>query len=359
MKKYLLIIVSILVLASCAKNEVVGSKTPRAVGFSTYVGKSPESKGTEINTIQDIIARASEPGPLVNVPNNFFGITMIEAPATTWALNDSYATWENVNEGNIQFIPVQVTGEGLTLYDMDGTKEIILYWPDDDAQILQFYAMWPAVSPYRIVNSGMINPYPIEIFPEVENQIDYLFARNQGSYSTNGNKAIKIAFQHVMSKLNVSATIADLPEGISDVVVTALKIGSETVNFKDRAKVELTEDAGIRIFVPTPAEPENSNDPNPGPLAPFAFTLDKSVAESSARLTDNLFVAPEKIDIPIEITYNINYEGVNPVVNTVTENVTLGLDLKQGKAYMIELVLPLNNIETVKFSVLESEDWDI
>ncbi len=335
MKKFLFIIISaILVLASCAKNEVVVSGKQKAINFSTYLGKTPALKGVDN----------------VSTLGKNFGLIIIESatPEDDWELSDGHI-------GSLDFIGLSVSGSD---GDGDGlasaTPEYPLYWPLDPTQELQFYSMHPVPDPVFIGSNG-INPYTLVIRQSIYEQSDYIFARAKASYNSVGGGAVSLDFRHLLSKLNITATrsLALQAEGAESVVVTKLVLGSNEINFHDKAQFNPAEDlAGNEPYTIT--VPDGA-----ALLAPWTLTGEFTVGDSDATLLTNesnggnIFVAPEDFSgdsaFPVHIEYTVKYADKDV---RYLKDTKITMDLTGAHAYVINLELPVEKRE-ITFSVID------
>ncbi len=370
MKKYILLIIAALLLASCAKNEVVGSKKQRTIDFDAYVGKSPVAKGEDHTSVADI-AR--------------FGMTVLYKNADGSNLGTTYSmTFDALmQQGNVC--------QSLAVYISDGvvTPSSPLHWPDDDDQIVQFFAMWPDPGNYP----ESAHPYVLPVAYSIAEQSDYLFARNYACFRTNGNKPIVLPFEHVMSKVNFTATLSSQLAAVgASIEVKKLTIGLaeddavnnlQADNFKNKVAVDLNThvDRPITSTVFTsryyPADyythdgnPINKAVPhNPWVLSSDPYESDEPDVRYDWNITPgetitlttgdyaNMFVAPETIDLPVSVEYTVKYADGVPDTYTYSKPAVIHLEMKKGHSYVINLTLSADRYP-VKFEITEDNmDW--
>ncbi len=334
MKKFLFFAASaVLVLAGCAKNEVVVSPdNQKAIEFSTYVGKTPITKGENHTSAY----------------GRDYGLIVIESNDANWALSNDFLTAETTKT-----FTLHVDGSGNTSLTQSG-NEAHLYWPADATQNLQFYAMYPNPS----TENGLA-PYTVTIEQTIANQKDYLWARAKGSYATVGNSPINLGFEHLLSKLNITASqsaglIANNP---TTVTITELTIGKTGNNFHSTVSIDPTKEtsAAVSVSGDTMLAPWTlTGTTTSGTTTPWAAVPENDTVTLTDGDNANLILAPENITLPVTVKYTVAYSGVS---NSYEKTANIVLDLKTGKSYIINLELPAEEQHEITFTVTDNVAW--
>lgn len=317
MKKiFLLASVAVMVMASCAKNEIIEAPaTPDAIGFSTYIHKA--TKAT-LNTITQVQTAAQFP---------------IVAYVNTHTGNDIS---QSVSSATDFFTDV------LKYASSSWATDIIRYWPSTTVaatptQTLSFFAYYPSAD-VTYNKSTYPTAYPTLSYSVVDdpaNQIDLLASANDKVSNANGsNDNVALQLNHILTQVNfaLKGDKANLRY-----VVTALKIGSALGN------------AGVYTFVNNTWNVTAGTKEYTYPAASFAsYYTDATTALATG--TNSFVLMPQALGASneISVTYSVrSADGVVEILPSSTKTATLSGTWAPAESYLYTITLPadLNPIE--------------
>ncbi len=283
MKKFLFLAASAaLVLASCAKNEVlVNPDQQEAIGFGTYVGQSPVTKANEQGV--DVLSTYGF-GVYANYGGITFGKNLMDNTKIDY--NDAVCTYNK---------------------DED-TK----YWSTTTNDNYAFYAYAPYTAGISMSDG--------KITIESDDNTDYLVATPiTGTKATilNGDNDIDLVFRHAKSKLTVNITHSEANGA------TFTLTGWSIAGFHSKGDLDLN-------FNGTTATWTN--------LTGDARTIQSSVTGDSFLVIPDNYTA-----LTLTVNYTLTQGSLEYENQVLTK--TIELDLDGTTAYDLNITAGLNSIE--------------
>ena len=308
-----------LTFASCSSDNVEdffggGNQASQqvAIGFDGYLGRSAvDTRGTESKT------------------------EAIQAEGKGFGVFGNYTSGSDVSSSSVLLFNNQhVT------YSSEETKwtySPVKYWPT--AGHIDFYAYAPYVKPKTL--SG--TKFDFSVNSNVTDQTDLLWAnaKNQTKANNSGKNKVNFTFKHALAKIGYSVkSKADYDQ--TTITVKSIKlVGSEdesTNAFYTKGTIDLSKDNNEANELWTNTDGTKQN---------FTLLSSDQTLSTEYKPDNYLFVIPQDFSVTannlyVVVEYTVTTDG-SAITNTVSQKITK--DFKQGKAYMINLIIGLTPIE--------------
>lgn len=393
MKKILsfgMITIAAITLASCSADEV--NDVPQvaqnqAIGFSTYLGRAAQTRGTETTTAD------------IQTANTGFGVFATYTGSDSW--NTQGKTW-SANFMNNQQVTYAADSESSSSgsWSYSPTK----YWPTASGQKISFFAYAPYQSSKNngitFATSGL--PSAEITLQDPDKMIDFV-ATSVMDQTKPDNGTVNFTLQHEMTKVDITASASQMDKD-TKIVITKVTLSNPTSNgglyktaiykFPSSSDANSTTrgtwDYSSTGTNGTPAlysaaldlssilaKGKQSYTPTLGGTATAgvevtggdtnAKSIFKKISDSGTS-THSLFLIPASGETGLtanSVYVNVEFLTVTPLTSSSTDNtyvvmthekqlaLTTGT-LKQGYAYKFNLVF---NMDAVKLNITSVASW--
>ena len=304
-----------LTFASCSSESVEdlgGNQASQqvAIGFDGYLGRSAvDTRGTESD------------------------ITAIQAADKGFGVFGNHTNGPDVSYGSGLFKNQHVT------YSSEETKWTytpVKYWPT--AGHIDFLAYAPYVKQKTL--SG--TKFDFTVNSNVADQIDLLWANAEKKTKTTGK--VTFTFNHALAKIGYSVKSTN-NDASTTITVKSIKLVGDLTNentnaFYTKGTIDLSKannDAND-LWTITDGTKQNFD----------WFSGNQTLSTAKYESTNYLFVIPQDFSntatdqLYVVVEYTVTTDG-SVITNTVSQKISK--DFKQGKAYMINLIIGLTPIE--------------
>lgn len=310
-----------LTFASCSSESVEdfgGNQASQqvAIGFDGYLGRSAvDTRGSESTTAT---IQAADKG--FGVFGNYtasgsdvsYGSGLFENQHVTYKTSNNISKWE--------YTPVK-------------------YWPTEGH--IDFLAYAPYVTGTKLTGSS-IN---FTVADQVANQIDLLWDHAENKTKTTENKTtekVKFTFKHALAKIGYSVKSKDNYDQTTITVKSIKLAGSEDGNtkaFYTNGTIDLSKDNEAANLWTTALNDTKQN---------FTWLPNETLSTTKHETTDYLFVIPQDFSgtankLYVVVEYTVKTGNTVELKNKVS--MPISTNFKQGKAYMINLIIGLTPIE--------------
>ena len=301
-----------LTFASCSSESVEdlgGNQASQqvAIGFDGYLGSSAvDTRGTESD------------------------ITAIQAADKGFGVFGNHTNGPDVSYGSGLFKNQHVT------YSSEETKWTytpVKYWPT--AGHIDFLAYAPYVKQKTL--SG--TKFDFTVNSNVADQIDLLWANAEKKTKTTGK--VTFTFNHALAKIGYSVKSTNNDASTTITVKSIKLVGSEdekTNAFYTTGTIDLSKANEAADLWATASADTKQN---------FTLLSSDQTLSTEYKPENYLFVIPQDFsgtanNLYVVVEYTVTTDG-SAITNTVSKKISK--DFKQGKAYMINLIIGLTPIE--------------
>ncbi len=306
MKKFLFLAASAaLVLASCAKNEIVVNPAQQeSIGFGSYVGQSPLTKADIDNA------------------------TTLQGRQEGFGVFAYYGTYDESTTANLMS-NTQITYQS-TVWDYATASET-KYWSTTDDDVYSFFAYAPYMANTAMTTGKVVMPTYSELdedFLVAVAQVD----QKRSTYKTDGK--VPFVFRHAKAKLAVKATDASTEESHT-LTVNKITIGNIYKGGSVAMKLEKAADKVVW-----------------SDLTDNTRSIEYTLSNNSST-THHLIVPYNYTNLPVTVDYTLTQGSV--VYNNQVAKGTLAMNLSGSTSYILNVNVKLDEIT---FSVTEVNKWD-
>lgn len=305
-----------LTFASCSSESVedlVDNQASQqvAIGFDGYLGRSAvDTRGTESD------------------------ITAIQAAGKGFGVFGNYISGSGVSSSPV----VLFDNQQVTYETSKWSYSPVKYWPT--AGHIDFYAYAPYVNPKTL--SG--TTFEFEVSKNVAEQTDLLWANAKDQTKPSNSEKVNFTFNHALAKIGYSVkSNADYDQ--TTITVKSIKLVGDLVNentkaFYTKGTIDLSKADNKANDLWTISDETKQN---------FDWlSSDQTLSTAKHESTDYLFVIPQNFNgttnhLYVVVEYTVKTTDNIEITNKVFQEITK--DFKQGKAYMINLIIGLTPIE--------------
>lgn len=302
-----------LTFASCSSESVEdlgGNQTSQqvAIGFDGYLGRSAvDTRGSESKT------------------------ETIKAEDVGFGVFGNHTNGPDVSYGSGLFKNQHVT------YSSEETKWTytpVKYWPT--AGHIDFLAYAPFDKDQELKNNKNLD---FTVNSDVTKQIDLLW--DNAANKTKTTEKVKFTFKHALAKIGYSVKSTNNDASTTITVKSIKLVGSEdekTNAFYTTGTIDLSKANGAEDLWTTYSADTKQN---------FTLLSSDQTLSTEYKPENYLFVIPQDFsgtanNLYVVVEYTVK-TGESEITNKVSKEITK--DFKQGKAYMINLIIGLTPIE--------------
>lgn len=305
-----------LTFASCSSESVEdlgGNQASQqvAIGFDGYLGRSAVgTRGAESKT------------ETIQAENVGFGVF------------GNYTSGSDVSSSSVLLFNNQHVTYETSNNTSKWTYTPVKYWPT--AGHIDFLAYAPYDSNTKLTNNKDLD---FTVNSDVTKQIDLLW--DNAANKTKTTEKVKFAFKHALAKIGYSVkSKADYDQ--TTITVKSIKlVGSEdesTNAFYTKGTIDLSKDNNDANELWTNTDGTKQN---------FTLLSSDQTLSTEYKPDNYLFVIPQDFSVTannlyVVVEYTVTTDG-SAITNTVSQKISK--DFKQGKAYMINLIIGLTPIE--------------
>ncbi len=348
---------AVLVLTGCSQDEVLNevAQKDQAIEFSTYAGRSAESRAT-----------VSVTG---TIPS--FGVFGYYTEDNHWTVGSTANFMIN------QKVTLETDGDGNKSYVYTPLK----YWPNTADHMVSFYAYSPWKDGTTLTDDGGKLKIPFEVAADVPSQTDLLYVNDNTTIDMKKpgvDDKVTFNFSHALARIGFSATYAadQVAAGGTLDQNTTIKITKLTLS--TAAGSEFYKSADLKLnYADNKFTASWDNYSTTGNHSTFGIGIIENPVLSSTNKeigqlnADNNYImiipqdlSSENDNLKIDVEYDVITKNVTGNNNDNNESYTIhnkvtkelkGRNFEKGNAYTYRLIIGMTSVK-VEASVA---DWNL